>query len=330
MIRAFLAGAAVFVFPTVTLAAELTFSAPDGCQLEATLRGDAERLIGAPLRDVRGMNFEIRISGSDAESWKLRLVTIERSTGKQRLRELRGASCAEVADAGAVALALAVQQPSEVEGVPSDPEEDAPSNSAASSAVVTTDAPNDQVPAPVLEPQTDRPRPPESSESATFAVSASMMVDSGALPALAPGAEIALVLRYLRWRFAATGTWLAPQHRDIDAERGGDFQLIAAGALACREAAPARVVPMICSGFEIGRLEGEGTGVTRSKLGTALWEAVRVEGGATARFGGWGAEGRAGIAVPVERREFVLDQTDFVHRPDGLSARLYLGLISTF
>jgi hypothetical protein len=58
---AFLAGATVFVIPTVAFAAELTFSAPDDCELEATLREDAERLIGAPLRDVRGMNFDIQV-----------------------------------------------------------------------------------------------------------------------------------------------------------------------------------------------------------------------------------------------------------------------------
>jgi hypothetical protein len=321
MIKAFIAGLGALVASKAAVAAELRVTAPDGCDVEATLREDAERLTGAPISDVPGMDFEIEVDG--AKGWTLRLVTIERATGVRRSRELRGTSCAEVTNAGAVALALVIQQFS-----PSEPE---PPPSADPPAAPT---PAEDPEPKVEQPQFDRPRPRPSSsagqQAPSFAMGAGLVVDSSVLPAAAPGAGVELSVRYAGWRASAIGTWLAPQHAAVEAERGGEFQLLAVGLLVCREAEVAFLTPLACAGYELGSLQGEGTGVTRSKLGAALWQAARLEAGATAGFGSWGVEARGGLVVPFERREFVLDGTDLVHRPDGLSARFYLGLNSTF
>jgi hypothetical protein len=325
VLKSFIAGLVASVVPAVAGAAELRVTAPDECELEATLRADAERLTGAPISDASGMDFEIEVENHGG--WRLRLVTIERTRGTRRVRELRGASCSEVTNAGAVALALAIQQAS------SPHEEPEPSADPSIDSTAPLEAPGSNPPPP-REPQADRARPEQPAnterEPASFVLGAGLVVDSSVLPALAPGAGVELDVRYAGFRFGAIGTWLAPEHVDVDAERGGDFQLLAVGLLACREVGDAFVTPLACAGYELGSLQGEGTGVTRSKLGAALWQAARLEAGAAARFGSWGVMGRAGIAVPFERRAFVLDGTDLVHRPGGLSLRLYLGLDSTF
>src|SRR5690606_27864482 len=93
-------------------AAELRITAPEGCDLEVTLREDTERLTGAPISEASSMDFEIEVAKDERGGFTLRLVSIERSRGTRRIRELRGASCSEVTNAGAVALALAIQQAS--------------------------------------------------------------------------------------------------------------------------------------------------------------------------------------------------------------------------
>ncbi len=316
-----LAGGALII-SNVAVAADLDVTAPLGCDLEATLREDAERLTGAPIAEVAGTDFEVEVD--DAAGWRLRLVTIDRATGTRRLRELRGASCAEVTNAGAVLLALAIQQVSPSEGeAASSAESEPPPPPESLSEVKSEPAPQaDRAPA---EQRTRAERAPVS-----LALGAGVVIDSSALPALAPGVGVELSVRYAGFRLGATGTWLAHQHAAVDAERGGDFQLLAAGLLACREAAFAAVTPLACAGYELGSLQGEGTGVTHTKLGAALWQAARLEAGLTARVGSFGLDARGGVAVPFERREFVLEGTDLVHRPGGLSARLYLGVNSTF
>jgi hypothetical protein len=316
-------GVLVSVLSSEARAAELRVRAPSECDLEATLREDTERLTGAPISEASNMDFEIEVEAEEQGGFTLELVSIERSRGTRRVRELRGASCSEVTNAGAVALALAIQQASDPE---SEPEPSAEPETAPVTAVEPRSAAE-------REPEADRAieqRPAAEREPVSFGLGAGLLVDSSALPRVAPGAGVELGLRYSGFRFAAVGSWFAPQHAAVDAGRGGDFELLAAGLLVCREAAVGRVTPLGCAGYEIGSLRGEGTGVARSRLGAALWQAARLEAGAMARLGALGFEGRAGIAVPLERRDFVLDGTDVVHRPGGLSARLYLGLDSTF
>ena len=83
------------------------------------------------------------------------------------------------------------------------------------------------------------------------------------------------------------------------------------------------------AGIELGRLSGEGVGsaVTSSHPSNTFWSAARAELGllvplaSSLRF-----VGRAGVALPMIRREFVLDGPEVVFRPASVSGRVALGL----
>jgi hypothetical protein len=67
--------------------------------------------------------------------------------------------------------------------------------------------------------------------------------------------------------------------------------------------------------------------VHNPRLGDSGWQALRAELGARYDFvAGLGVLVRAGIAAPLERREFVLDETETVHRPSAVALRALLGL----
>lgn len=289
-----LAVALVALAPTFAHAAELKVSAPDECDLEASLREDAERLTGTQLSLVPGMDFEVEVQKH--EEFVLRLMTIEHATGARRVRELRAATCSDITNAGAVALAMAVQH-----AAPSDPEPTEPGSEsdAQSSEPPAVTEPEEQPERPSPSPVADAREDPLRAE-----LGAGLVIDSGALPSLGFGPELELVFRAADYRFGVVGLWLAPKHGRLDEQRGGDFQLLALGILACRQSR-AMIAPLVCGGFEVGSLQGEGTGVAQSRLGSAFWQVGRFDVGATARVGSWSLEARGGLAVPIFRREFV-------------------------
>jgi hypothetical protein len=119
---------------------------------------------------------------------------------------------------------------------------------------------------------------------------------------------------------------LAPRTQELAEDRSGQFDLLAAALLGCVEPGASKLSVVGCAGFELGRLAGEGRGVSDPEIGAALWAAARVEVGAefelypTLRLAT-----RLGVAIPLERREFVLDGQP-VHRPAALTARGALGV----
>jgi hypothetical protein len=67
--------------------------------------------------------------------------------------------------------------------------------------------------------------------------------------------------------------------------------------------------------------------VHNPRLGGSGWQALRVELGGRYEFiAGLGVVLRAGIALPLERRAFVLDDTEALHRPSTVALRALIGL----
>ena len=66
--------------------------------------------------------------------------------------------------------------------------------------------------------------------------------------------------------------------------------------------------------------------MARPETGAVLWRAVRAEAGTTVATGANTAILlRAGVALPLARPEFVLDQSHLVYQPSPVSIRLTAG-----
>jgi hypothetical protein len=300
-------------------AAEVRWVSPPGCTDPRGTVEEAERLLGRSLDSVRSLDFDVRIT-DDEGRWRLKLGTVERATGERRERELSGGSCDEVTAAAAVALAMVVNA--------SEPHADEVTAEATPAAAPSAE--HAATNRPALPPSSASPlRSPRKSRSAVArtALSASVAIggDSGALPAAALGGEAAVSVDHRQFRLTGLGALIAGSQRQDG--KGADFQLLFGALLACGRRPMGPTVAAICVGVEMGELRGTGAGVRNPRSGTSLWWAPRLDAGVTLPFStSWALWGRLGATLPQERREFVLGDGLFTHRPDQLTGRLSLGV----
>jgi hypothetical protein len=259
----------------------------------AALRGNAEPDFSG-LGSVRGV---IRREGGRF------VLTLELLDGGEReSRLIAGDACADLAEAAAVAIAIALDG-SSVEPAAGDPATDAPTVEGATRAVEPGAVPAARLMAHAL-------------------------LDTAALaqPALGVGAEV----RADRGGFAlgAYGAWLPPQSDYVTRDRFVDFSLWFAGARVCRRLFDAVLEGAACASFDAGVLRAAGSGLARSRevrdpwlapgaafeLGAGLWQQL-------------GLQGRAEVVAPLVRRPYVVNETDAVHRLPLLVPRLWLGLV---
>jgi hypothetical protein len=257
-------------------------------------------------------------------TWRLTLAVVEGPPNEARTREHTGRTCTEVVDAAVVSIAMVVRAELGSSG-DATPEE-------SQRALSLTDPPR---PAPLPRDQQARPAPrtPPGASSRTWLVSAAVggVGDVGALPEPSLGIGLEAGFGWRRLRLLGTLAAFPPAETSDSSERGGEFGLLLAGALACVEQTVQGWSALACGGYEIGSLSGEGVGVTDPRPASVRWQALRAEAGARLPLGQkLGVLFRLGAAFPLERPTFVLNETDVVHRPSGVGARALIALGASF
>ncbi len=316
--RALIAGALLFCRTEAVSAAELRWTLPPDCERADAVEARIEELVGRPFATVTEANFEVNVSHA-GEMWELTLLT-HTTHGATSRRELNGKSCGEVADAAALAMAMAMRA-----AAPDPSAKDEPTPAANSS--------REPAAAPPVVPQRAEPeRDPSSAEQAHSTarlggvVEIAALIDTATLPELAVGVGIAGGVRWGWLRAELQGEAFAPQKAALPEGLSGEFGLLSGALLGCLGPDAKTVAPFGCGGLELGRISGEGRGVSEPELGTALWVAARLEAGAAVRLGSaLRLAARLGVAVPLQRPEFVL-AGEPVHRPAALSVRGALGV----
>lgn len=304
-------------------AADVRWNGPAECGDVKDVVRQVEELIGRSLDTVDSVDFEITISKGTGETWQLELRSIERASGEARTRQFSGRTCNEVTDAAAVAISMSVQsqetKPSRSE-TPNSEQEGAPS------AVETRAPPK---PAPVPKPRAREVRGTTSEGHHPVirpSAALSFVGDVGALPNPGAGAELSGSLGYESVRATLLGALFASQSTSASGGVGGEFQLAFGAALLCFERLPPTLGIVGCAGFELGRLDGKGTGATVPHDRSAWWEGVRAEGGVNVPLNdAFSVAIRVGAVVPLSRPEFVVDDTS-VHRPAALTGRASVGM----
>lgn len=295
-------------------AATLQMRAPESC-VEAESVGDqVEGLLGQPLTSVAGVDFEVSIERGVGREWRLRLDTLDKEQGKRRSRELTAKSCAELADAAAVAITMSIKSLADREPRARQPHP-AAAVVAAPTAVAVAPRAEEAPPAPTL----------------SRAAALTALVDSGAMPRAALGLGLEVALQRGGLRVLGSGTFFPSQQATLPNGVGGTFQLATGGALACLAQGLGRVTLLGCVGGEVGRLTGEGVGVSAPRARGTLWLAGRGDLGATfALAPNVAVVARAGAAVPLQRPTFLLNNDTAVHRPASLTVRATFGVELAF
>jgi hypothetical protein len=300
-------------------AAQISADAPESCLDPSTLADEVGDLIGKPLGSVADVDFRIQIAETPQRRWRLRLEMIDQrpdgggTPAIRGSRVIEGATCAELAEAASVAIAVSVRSIS--------PETAAPDPGRLTSPEVT---PPQGARAPGSLGRTVRATP-----SWHPAVALALATDTGALPNTGLGVDLEGDFQRGSLRLIALATWFGSRDTVGAGDAGGTFQLALGGALACYAPRLGRWTPLGCGGFELGRLAGTGMGlgVARPETGDAFWRAGRADLGVTAVLGGNTALLlRAGMAVPQSQPRFVLNGSQLVYRPRAWAGRLTAGI----
>lgn len=295
----------------------LRWSAPSGCPGGDKVLSEIDRLLGERgARPPKPIQATATVAQDEHGGFRVHLET--QGDGEARVREVRGASCAAIADATALILALMIDPAAVAERDPA-----APAPPPAPPRRPPPPAP------PASPPRAPRPAPRAAAVPLSFRFAAWVGGDVGSLPgvALGLGGTAALVYGPLRFELGVAG-W--PDRASSLASRpaaGGDVSLVAGKSGACFLFPVARFEIAPCTAFELGRIHAAGFGVSTPSEGSALWSALHAGALAT-----WFPIERIGLSLrldavfPFSRPRFVLENVGPVHQASPVAGRAAFGV----
>ncbi|MDD9939981.1 MAG: hypothetical protein OXU20_02865 [Myxococcales bacterium] len=314
-------------------AAELQVRAHDQCISADDIRSQVEALVKRPLSELPALSFQVEIGRDAQERWHVLIQSFVPGVARGQ-RRIEGGACEEVAEAAAVAIALAMSatiQRGEAwplderdtlaeQAAPAPPTErtDAPE---ARSAARPKDAP--QAPADVVGARSQ----PEAGPLG-MRVGLGIVLDIGLLPAPAPGAQLVLHGTYYALGLRLYGAMYGSQTHAAEGLRGaGEMALALGGLMACIEHRSQTPHVSACAGAEAAAISGEGRGVDISHERHAWVPVLRADLGLSLPLAeAIGAWLHVGMMIPLNRPEFVLSDGQRVHRVARLAGRGALGI----
>jgi hypothetical protein len=336
-------------FHSVALAAprsadvELVWSALPGCPREAAVRAEIERLVGhalsagadAPLHATAWVTY-------DQRGWRAKIAISGDGDGP-REREIEGETCAQVADAAAVIVALAIDpavgsslaaRPKEPSPPPSPPAPPLPRPPLLLPPPAEPLVPPDRaVPQPVR--RSASPPSPDRAASRGFGLGIKMAggVDllSFSAPAIGFGVGGFVSLSRNRIELFATG-WL-PEVASMPRRpyAGAEVSLLVGGARYCRTLIEGVIGLAGCGGIELGSMTATSYGVTARGSGSSFWLApgLGIVGLLNPSHRFTLSFELAGL-TPSVRRSFWITGLGEVYRPPALTVRAVVGAEVTF
>jgi hypothetical protein len=311
--------------PPVELPVDVSWEAPRGCPDAARILGEIARLLastepGPHRKRVRASAQPRRTADG---GWRLQLV-IRDDSGETARRTLADRSCAVIADATALIVAIAVDPTIQTTGAP-----------AAAPAAPAPPAPARAEPAPATAIAADlsveRPAAAPALRRATrtrYAAGVFGTGRTGVLPGVDGGAGLSLAGIAGRWRLELAAGYVFPGDVTLASNPGAGARLWQWWlALApCRVADWRRFEFLLCAGVEGGALHGRGIGDTVAPTdGRQPWLALAAGAGAIWLVGdNVGVRLAAAAALAVLRPAFDLG-SEAVHRTGVLSGRMTLG-----
>lgn len=303
-------------------AAELSARGPASCPDADELKFRVERAIGMPLSHAAPLRFAVTFEANTGAYAAQLEVEGGEPRARAAARRFSAQDCSRLGDALGLAMALALGA-----AAPSEP------SGALPSAAALPDPPKkrDQAEAPPPEQAAARPLTP--------LLAAGLIADSGSLPAAGLGLSVAAELRLPRLALRLGGLLLLDQRtalrRPEQPAAGAELGLALGSLSLCTPAlgsAAARLTAFVCGGWELGRLEGTGTGVPEPRRGGALWTAPRLD--AQLSWAPWPGPVRLaaqlGAAAPLKRDDFFLRDIGSIHRPPVVVGRAGVGVEVSF
>lgn len=301
---------------------DLHWTAPAECPGKGAVRAEMDRLLGpSSARPPAPIPVAAAVSRDPEGRWHVHLETP--GEGAPRVREIHGATCAAIADATALILAMMIDPAAVVA---------APPIEASSPPVAPPSVPVASPKLPVSPPRlpVDEPAPPTPT---SFRIAALTGLDTASLPRLAATLGLHGSFVHGPQRFEL-GIVFRPSRAGTSTTRpstGGDVDLLTGSAGTCTHFGTAMIEVGPCVGLEVGRLHASGFGVSDPGEGSTLWAAIEAGGVFSVRLlGRLALVVRLGAAVPLLRPSFVLVNVGPIYRPPPATARGAAGIEIVF
>jgi hypothetical protein len=302
----------------------LDWQAPPGCPGPEPVLEKLTELVGPePLAASRYHTIRGRIGADSRLGWRL---VLELSDGEgTRERTLSARKCEDLASAAAVALALVLEPDAALEPewqaaapVASPPAMAKPAATAPTppTELATRASPSDD--GAVTEPE-HRPTP---------MLGVGALVDSAALGGASLGLEVHGAARLDRWSLGLSGVYLPGHQTDVRADgQWVELALLAAGPRVCHRLLTGAVRADACAGFELGRLTATGVGLRGARETSDWWLSPSLGLGLDwLLFSDVSLAAHVDGLTPLAREEYVINETEAVHRVPAALLRVGLGV----
>jgi hypothetical protein len=257
---------------------------------------------------------------------RFRAELVIKQAGVEGSRTLEAATCAEVAAASAIVLALAISPAADL------------THSLAMPPLETPVAPlAEPAPSPTSAAASDRAATPTrgsaSTPSVQVAAALGAALDFAIAEQAAPGVALAATVGYRHLSLGLRASFFPARSSSVadQPSQGVDISLLAFAPLACIEPFTLPVELAACAEFELGSLHAKGYGPPSHydrysswlAPGAGLGAAYPRKGRVRARFG-------FDLLVPLTHTEFVLTSVGVPHRLPSVDPRLGVALEVAF
>jgi hypothetical protein len=317
----------------------VAWSAPAACPRAEDVHGRVRALLTAEIAAVLRHTLEVSGVIEPLDSGRFALDLEIREGSSVGTRRLEAETCEDVAQAGALVIALTINPElyeSQARVDPSSPATSAPPVSPASLANATE--PRSEPPLPAAE-RSVTPEGNGSNHSVRarpgfrFGIGVGGVVDAGSVPGIDMGPELLL---HARWRALSAelfGAWLPPRRALAPgySNVGGAVELLTLGLRACVATGRTKWLGGGCAAFELGRLQGQAFGAVDNGSGDITWVAPGAGLVGEYRWAQWlSLRARIEAFVPLDQSEFIVENVGPVHAPSVAVGRLGLGVIADF
>jgi hypothetical protein len=301
---------------TLAAATPIDWEAPDGCPGVQVVHEELQRALGHELGELGGLS---RVRGAIvADSTGYRLTLEVSDGGRRSSRSIHAERCQDLANAAALAIALAVHARP---GASADaPGAEAPGVAESSAAA----PPIERVPSDRTSADTGAGEPMTISWSA----GANAVLDVGALPDPQVGVGVLARGRFASLELDVHGLFLPNQAVAVGNGESVELGLMAAGLRACLRWLERGLVASACLGGEVGQFTARGVGLTPTREALDVWLGVGPALLARTSFAGpLQLELLAESVLPLARKQYAVNETDAVHSPSAVDVRFQVGLI---
>jgi len=287
----------------------IEWDAPATCPNAAALSERLGTLLGEDAGALGGVTRVRAVVSKEAAGYRVVLEVAEAE--RRSSRAFSAQDCADLMEAAALAIALTVHA----------------EEPAAGTSATELPAPRAEVSSAAADVGASTLGRGESEPGVRWSAGAEGVLDTGALPAVAPGVSVLGRGRLEALSLDLHAALFPKQRLGVGSSDRVEFDLLLIGLRACDRFFDRNMSAAACAGFEAGQLNASGGTLSPARQLHDLWLAPALALEAGQRLGStWQIALRGEALSPLRRKQYIINENERVHAPSSVDLRLSLGL----